>query len=605
MGQVEGIETLKKLSFRLATSVFIALLAIGPVCAQEITPPQQVNPGLVVPEPTEDPTPYGIEKERPAPVELELPEQPTTGLEDETIRFEVQHIELEGNTVFSDEVLEPFVQPYEGRKVTLKELSQLTEAIAERYRNAGYMTTQVYLPPQSIENGVVRIAIVEGSIGKVVITGNKYYKARIIRDQLDFEPGELLNIEDLEANLNNVNRNQPYRLKAVLSRGEETGETDINLDVLETQPWQVTATFDNQGRPFIGMFRYGVEVSNESLLGYGDRLSLRYLGANGTQVGAASYNIPVHRSGTTVGYGYSFGYVNVDLDRRSQPTIEGFAHNHSLTLSQPLNRSRSLMWDGAMNFREISTLVSGDKVSGDSIRSLSTGISYNRYDAWGRTFARLQTDFGLKWMGGNREFWKTNAYLTRLVVLPKNNLVILRGSAQMTPHDVPSAEAFQIGGAYSVRGFTEGLLIGDRGYNFGVEWRWPIPGLRHVSPWLGERLQGVLFYDIGQVFVDNNDPNYSRENWNDKDRNLLHAAGTGLRFRLTQYLSGFVDFGFGITRLFRVEPNGQPTMRVHFGVQSELLPKEYKVQSDQKTVISRIQRTGGEITAPPEVVPGD
>ncbi len=591
------LETLnKQFSIQLSATVFVLLLSVAPVWAQAVPgAPTQVNPGLVTPEPTEETKPATkqmLPAETPEEVQLEVPEPASGVSQDESVQFEVSDIALEGNSVFSEAELDDLVKPYENRKVTLKDLSLLTEAIADRYRDAGYMTTQVYLPPQSIENGVVRVAIVEGTIGKIILNGNKYFRARVIRDQLEFEPGELLSIPNLENNLNNVNRNQPYRLKAVLSRGEETGQTDVTLDVLETQPWQVTATYDNQGRPFIGMFRHGIEVSNDSLLGLGDRLSVRWMGATGTQVAALSYNLPVHKSGTTLGYGFSFGYVDVDLERREQPRIEGYAQNHSIILTQPLNKSRSLTWDGSMNFREILTNVDHQRVSLDSIRSLTTGITYSRYDRWGRTFMRLQTDFGADWLGANRAFWKANAFLTRLVVLPKNNLVILRSAAQFSPDALPSAETFQIGGEYSVRGYTEGLMTGDQGYNFSAEWRWPIPGLRLLSADLSERIQGVFFADVGQVFQDLSVNGRRAASVNAARNNFLISAGTGFRFRLSQYLSGFVDFGFGLHKLNRIEPNGQPTMRVHFGLQSEMLRKEYKVQGDQKTVIDRIRKMG-------------
>ena len=552
---------------------------------------QQTNPGLVTPRPDEDLKPGTRRETTPTPppdeVELEVPKPPSATDDVQTIQFEVQKVELDGNTVFSDAQLATLVAPYEHRQVTLRELSELADKIADRYRSEGYPTTQVFLPPQRIQEGTVHIAIVEGKIGKVTLEGNKHYRTSVIANQLDFKTGELLKVSDLSDNLNNINRNQSYRLKAVITKGEGAGNTDINLQVEETQPWQIIASFDNQGRPLIGLYRYGLEIQNESLLGYGDKLNLRWLGASGTQVAVGSYNFPLHKSGTTLGYAYSFGYVDVDLERRTQPRIQGYAHNHSMVLTQPLNKSRTLTADVSANFREISTEIDHNELSHDRIRSLSGGVSFNRYDNWGRTFARLQSDVGISWLGGDRKFWKNSAYFTRLQSLPKRNLVILRASGQMSPDSLPSAEQYQVGGAYSVRGFTEGLLVGDRGYNIGAEWRWPIPGLRKISPDMADRFQGVFFYDLGQVWTDTSNPNFRGSNFSSSNRSLLMGAGFGLRARLSHYLSGFIDAGFGFPNKFRVEPNGQPDIRVHFGIQSELLPKEFAVRGTEKTVIKQ------------------
>jgi hypothetical protein len=41
-------------------------------------------------------------------------------------------------------------------------------------------------------------------------------------------------------------------------------------------------------------------------------------------------------------------------------------------------------------------------------------------------------------------------------------------------------------------------------------------------------------------------------------------------------MQGFVDFGFGLLDRSDVEPNAQPTARIHFGVRSDLLPDDYR-----------------------------
>ena len=592
-------ENLTRFKLSLSIALMAACVLSVPGWAQDAGGFSQVDPGLVTPQPDDDLP--GRESKDPVPakppdeIHLEVPEQSTGSFENETVQFAISKVRFTGNTVFDEDQLAPITQTYIGRQITLKDLGQLTRDVAAKYREAGYLTTQVYLPPQSVDDGIVTISVVEGSIGKIVLSGNKAYRSQIIRNQFQFEPGELLNIPDLEQQLNRVNRNQPYRLQAVLSRGDETGQTDIGVEVKEAQPWQIQPSWDNQGRPFIGMQRYGVEVQNDSLLGFGDKLTTRWMGASGTQVGSGSYNVPVHKSGTTLGYGYSFGYVDVNLDIDNPPAIHGYAHNHSLTLSQPLNRSRTLTADAGINFRNITTTLNEDVANRDRIRSFTGGITFNRFDNWGRTYARLQTDVGASLLGGNRPFWKTNAYLTRLVSLPHRNMLILRASGQLSPDALPSAEAFQIGGEYSVRGYTEGLIIGDRGYNLSAEWRWPVPGLSRISPWLGDRIQGVAFYDMGQAFIDSSNPNRRPSNANSS---LLMGAGVGVRARLTQYLSGFVDFGAGFPTHHDLEPNGQPDVRVHFGVQSELLPKNYVARSDQKTFILRTTNTSAAPVGP-------
>ncbi|MCE3233981.1 MAG: outer membrane protein, partial [Vampirovibrio sp.] len=197
------------------------------------------------------------------------------------------------------------------------------------------------------------------------------------------------------------------------------------------------------------------------------------------------------------------------------------------------------------------------------------GLNFDKFDNWGRTFIRAQTSVGTTWFGGNRQFWKAETLANRIVRLPKNNFLILRSYAQYTPDALPPAEQFQLGGAYSVRGYTEGLLIGDRGYQFSVEHRWPVPGLRKMNPWLADRIQGASFFDYGRTWSD-------KSNQFQNSETTLASAGLGVRARVSQYMQGFVDFGFGMLNRTDIERNAQPTARVHFGVRSDLLPDDYR-----------------------------
>lgn len=614
--------------FNLAASlvvVGVALVTLSqPVLAQvtQNNIPAQANPGLIV-RPEEDKT-YSDktqDKQKQLPsevdkVDIEVPDQQKADdMGGDATRFEVTRINLEGNTVFTTEELQPILAKYEGKKLSLEDLGKAVDEINQKYRDKGYLTSQAYVPPQDIENGIVKIQVVEGTIGDVEISGNKYFRTWAIERTLHYEPGDKLNIKELESTLNRMNQQQQFRLKAILKAGDKTGETDVTFQVAERQPWQISPTFDNQGRPFVGMYRWGVEIQNQNLLGMGDRLTLKWLMAEGrgnalTQVGAASYFVPINKYGTEVGYSYSFSYVDVDLNgNANQDRIEGFANNHSLVISQPLDSERVFTVDAAFNARRVRTLLAGEEITDTAatataqsqnngqvdVRSISFGLNMNKLEKFGRTFVRFQTDVAPKWwLGSDAAFWKASLFGTQLVRLPYSSLLILRGSAQFTPDALPSIEQYQLGGAFSVRGYTEGRLIGDRGYNLSAEVRTPIPGLKQVSPWLNERLQVAGFVDMGQIWIDSSNPNRiipgRQGNSTSGESPFLMGVGVGLRGRLTRFMIGFVDFGFGLndetieaqgTRTNSQGTVGQPTMRVHFGLRSDLLPDTLKTHEEK------------------------
>ncbi len=564
------------LAFSLGSPAFAQQLS-------EVSP--QVNPGLLTPSPLDispnqdapkqETQPTIPEQERQPEVKIDVPEPPAI-VELEGNQFHVSKIDLQGNTLVENKTLRPITATYENRDLSLNELGQLVDKINEQYRKRGYLTTIAYIPPQDITQGTVVIRVLEGQVGNIAISGHKFYRTGIVARYLDQGTGDPLNIPQLEKNLRRINRQGDFRVRATLSPNTIAGKTDIKLDVEERQPLQLGLTFDNQGRPTIGTMRWGAEFINRNVTGIGDRFNARWIGAAGTQTVLGSYFVPLNRFGTELGATFGMTHVNVDLPKqRDVNDIIGQAFNYGIIISQPLDREHMFVADAGLNFRRVTSWFNGDRDSNtqDDVRSMQFGLNFDKFDRYGRTFARAQTSVGTTWFGGNRQFWKMESLVNRVVRLPKGNYLIARSYAQYSPTALPPVEQFQLGGAYSVRGYNEGLMIGDRGYQFSLEHRWPVPGLHRINPWLGDRIQGATFFDYGRTWIDGGN---KRFNPNQRGVTSLASAGLGVRARLSQYMQGFVDFGFGLVDRSDLEINAQPTARIHFGVRSDLLTDEYK-----------------------------
>ncbi|MEX0758695.1 MAG: POTRA domain-containing protein, partial [Tistlia sp.] len=76
---------------------------------------------------------------------------------------------IEGNVRFTDAVLSEVLAPFAGRDVTLEELRQAVEAVLGHYREYGYRATRVSLPPQRIEQGVVRLVVEDGTLDRAML----------------------------------------------------------------------------------------------------------------------------------------------------------------------------------------------------------------------------------------------------------------------------------------------------------------------------------------------------------------------------------------------------------------------------------------------------
>lgn len=551
----------------------------------------QGNAGLILPSGTDDITApskatnaFPVEHEAPS-IKV-APQAPIVQVDKDV--FNVQRIDVEGNSIISNDEMRRIVTPYEGRELTPSDLTQLVNKINETYRLKGYLTSLAFIPPQDLERGAITVKVLEGMVGDMEVTGNKYFKAKVIAKRVAEKPGDPLNIPRLEKELLQINRTEPYKLKATLTPGTRTGETNLQLQVKEQQPFQVALLADNAGRPGIGTYRYGAELTDRNVSGIGDRFTTRWLMGAGQQLASVGYTRPVNSYGGEVSGLFGFSHVNVDLASlgiQNQPALIGNAYNYSVLYSQPLNRERTLVADIGLNARRASSFFDGLKTRTNDVRSLSMGLNFDKYDRLGRTFARTQATIAPEMLGANTHFFKLEDYVTRVVRLPKSNQLIFRGYSQWSPDPLPPIEQFQLGGINSVRGYTQGLLLGDKGYNLSAEWRWPIPMLAHVNPWLSQRLQGAFFFDYGQAWLNKNNVNFIPGISNTSKRTSLMSTGIGFRAHLTDYMQGYADLGFGLLNRGDVEPNAQPTVRVHFGVRSELLSNDYKSRTDKVTPI--------------------
>lgn len=608
------------LPWRIVPARWAGAVAAGSAVLFLVQPPAQAqpdlsasprNPGTLIPAPAElSPEDPGgrLEQEKPTPeaVELEFPLTPQPAAATDSTRFFVSRIEVEGAHLLSEGEIGKLVNPWQGQIVSLADLDRVAMGIQQEYHQRGYVSTQAFLPPQDIVDGQVRIQVVEGHVGQIAIEGNRYYRARVVARTLEQQPGDLFNLKTLQDDLNRSNRLNRFKLKATLRPGEMPGETDVRIQVAEPPPLQITGMFNNQGRPFIGVNRWGSELNLYSVTGNDDRLTLQWQEADGTRILLGSYAVPLNRRGTEIGASFATSHVDVDLGIEGQPSITGRAINYGLSVSQPLDRDRVWTADAGFNWRRVESFFDGDLTARSDIRSLQAGLNFNKYDRFGRTFSRVQLTYGPQWMGARDKFWKGEAFLTRLITLPKDNLLILRATGQYSRQPLPGAEGFQIGGAFNVRGYSEGLLLGDRGYTLGLEHRWPVPFLKRIAPKMASRTQGVFFLDVGQAWLDKDNPGFIPGRSDKPSQTLLAGAGVGLRTQLTNHLQGYVDLAWGLLDRQELEPLGQPRMRIHFGLRAHMFDEnDYKMRGKETTVMQTAKSGPPGHPPPPGPLSGD
>jgi hemolysin activation/secretion protein len=210
-----------------------------------------------------------------APPQIDKPARtrPPKGSE---AKVKVTQFKFSGNTVIKTKELEKVVAPSIGKTLTLRELAEVAGLVSEHYAAEGFILAQAYLPPQEIRGGVVEVAILEGKVGKIDVTGNKRYKSStILRAMEPVRKRGIINEATLETALNEMNDYPGLKVRAALKPGGTRGLTDLDLTAKERLPYTFSTDINNYGSRLTGPWLYSAEVGLGNLAGLGDNLTFR------------------------------------------------------------------------------------------------------------------------------------------------------------------------------------------------------------------------------------------------------------------------------------------------------------------------------------------
>jgi hemolysin activation/secretion protein len=99
-------------------------------------------------------------------------------------RFAVQTLRIQGASIYAADELLAASGFVPGAEVTLAELQAMAQRIAQRYRDAGYVLAQAYLPPQEVSDGAVNIVVAEGRYGKIASRNDSGLSDALVADFL-------------------------------------------------------------------------------------------------------------------------------------------------------------------------------------------------------------------------------------------------------------------------------------------------------------------------------------------------------------------------------------------------------------------------------------
>lgn len=525
--------------------------------------PQVISDSVSEQEVGKPPIPYFVDQHAGEGAgDIEKPIEPIF----EEVRTTITQVEFPESKIFTQEELQRLVEPLFGKPVSIEDIKKVVDGITRCYVLGDYTTSRAYLPPQTIEDGVLKIGLMEGTVGKVRVEDNEWTRTTYITSRVPIQEGSVVQLGKLQKDVMKFNNLNTAKLKIELYAGENQGETDIVLKTEEPFPFKVSVMTDNAGRESTGKNRVGAMVTYDSLLGLRDKLSLGgYLG-KGTRIGFADYNIPINRYGTRFGLSVSANNIDIVKGPMRSWGIGGKSQVYSAYLTHPLvnNQDFNLSSYTSANIKHSSTDITGIKILENDTFSLTQGFSARKDTERGIWYTGHFGSIGFKAFSGDDEFLKYEGNLTRLHDFGHGIIGEFRVAGQYSPdNNLPWMEQFQLGGISTVRGYSEALLLGKSGYFASAEILTPLPFLpRKIgSERLGyirprDMIKGAVFMDHGMVF-----PYKYGESIDSGD--FLMSWGVGLRMQLSQNFGARFYWGFGLNNKYEYD---QQAGRFHFEI---------------------------------------
>ncbi|MEM8806781.1 MAG: ShlB/FhaC/HecB family hemolysin secretion/activation protein [Cyanobacteria bacterium P01_G01_bin.38] len=520
-------------------------------------PPPRSLPGEALPDDRPDdtlpaepfpvlPPPEDLLPDTPlAPV---LPDSPTPG----DAAFFVNEIEVVGSTAFSQEDFAEILDRYRGREVSFAELLELRSEITQFYVDRGFVTSGAFIPPQTVEDDIVKVQVIEGELEDIVIRGTHRLSPAYVRSRIGLVASPPLNVDELLEGLQRLQIDPLIEtISADLQAGVRPGTSLLVIELTEADSFAVTGDIANRRSPNIGGVERQISVSENNLLGIGDQIVLEYSDTDGSGGVDLSYTVPLSPNNDTLQLRGGFSNSRVIDSVFSVLDISSDSYYADLTYRHPFIESptEELAAGLTFSYQENQTSLGIDDIGpfplspGADDNGITSVTALRFFQEWTQRSPkhvlalRSQFNLGVDWLGAtdndaapDSEFFSWRGQGQWVQLLGKDALFFLRGDVQIATDAMLSQEQFGVGGQQSVRGYRQDTLLRDSGALLSAELRFPV--LR-VPEWEGV-LQVTPFLDAGTGWNFRGNP---------PGPDVLVGTGLGLLWQQGDDFSARFDWG--------------------------------------------------------------
>lgn len=486
-------------------------------------------------------------------------------------RFDVLEYVVVGNTTLDVESIERAVMPFLGPQRTMTDVEGARAALEATYQQRGFLSVAVDVPQQQVVDGVVRLEVVEGRVGRLRVRGARWYSLGAIIEAVPAAAeGTVPQFADVEQQLAAVNRGEFLSVTPSLKPGRTPGTLDIDLSVEDRSPIVATAELNNYRAASTEPLRLLLGLRHVDLWGrrHAGSLGLIVSPQNLDQVRVltASYAWPLGGPDDPTMSVYALDSDSDTPTAIGGTTVFGGQTVVGLRRVAPLRPRLGVFhsWTAGIDWKR---LVQQDF---PTLQYMPIQLAYSAVRPTRAATTQLDASLNLSFrgLGSDDEAFRARRYLgsasyasLRLDASHEGRVggdwsLRLRLAGQYAQQPLVPAEQYALGGASTVRGYLESSAFGDRGLLASVELRGPNQKPFDSSPLTA---QWVAFYDLGQLSIVDPLPEQL-------SRFGLAGAGVGVRIRHGRQLASSIE----IARALRPLPTQDDSWRAYVRLALEL-----------------------------------
>lgn len=476
---------------------------------------------------------------------------------DDKVTTLVKEFKFSGNSVYPTSELNKLVSQFVNQQLGMNKLKEITSIVTKYYRDNGYFVARAYLPQQTIKDGIIEIAIIEGTYGGFDIKNSSLVNDSEVQNFMDYlKNGQTVSTESLERQMLLINDLSGVIVtNAEVYPGKEVGTSNFAITTNPTNKFSGYSIVDNYGSRYTGEYRLNAGATVNSVSKVGDSLGVSGLISNTANLKNAgvNYERPLGYSGLKGSLNSSV--TKYEMDKIPNYDAFGTAKNVGAGLSYPIVKTRSYSQTVYLDYThkimdDTSGAIANTEKSEKSVDSVTLKLDEKRNTNLFDHSGKLTTSIGIT--GGNANMDNSVAQINDALIKTDGNFAKLNLSvvhaqqlnpeftlkttakAQKSFKNLDSSEDMSVGGSNGVRAYEDSELSGDQGYALSLDLIYALPKVNQINH------SASVFVDNAKIWKNDN-----RFNSEDNQRNL-NAVGLGydLNYKSLDFRTTFAH-GFG------------------------------------------------------------